>query len=189
MLRQRGSEDEVCLVMPRRRGGQAPHEVRHRPGTPFPVLSRGFRHHGAVRRCWSPRRSWRARSTSGVAIFFTDGVDTASQMSPRCALRVLEGLDDPVYVFGIERRRLSGAGQQLRGPAQRFAELSGGRCVRASTTRRSCRNSRGAQARADDALHPRGRAVRRGTEKWRKVEVGPATAQVQTRQGYKGTLP
>ena len=194
MLRQRGSEDEVCLVT----FGAGEVKRRMKFGTDPGLLPRvleSLRGFGTTALydvlVASPQVMEGAKHIRRVVIFFTDGVDTASQMSSDDALRVLEGLDDPLYVFGIEPPPASeGPANSYEDLLKRFAESSGGRYVRVDNLAKMPEFARELKReltmRYILGVEPSGV----GTEKWRKVEVRARDGyQVQTRQGYKGTLP
>ncbi|NCO69305.1 MAG: VWA domain-containing protein [Acidobacteria bacterium] len=133
-----------------------------------------------------------AKNIRRAVLLFSDGVDTASQMTPDDAVKVLEHLADPLYAFGIEpppdddEARADSYELLLR----RFAAASGGKYVRVDNAAR---------------LPEFGRALRQeltmryiinidssgvGAVKWRTIEVRVAgNYTVQVRQGYRGTLP
>jgi Ca-activated chloride channel family protein len=194
MLRQRGSEDEVCLIT----FGAGEVKRRMKFGTDPALLPRvleSLRGFGTTALydvlVASPQAMEGAKHVRRVVIFFTDGVDTASEMSPDDALRVLEGLGDPLYVFGIEPPPASeGPADSYEALLKRFAESSGGRFVRVDNVAKLpefARNlKRELTMRYILGIEPSGI----GTEKWRKLEVRTRDGyEVQTRQGYKGTLP
>jgi Ca-activated chloride channel family protein len=132
-----------------------------------------------------------AHNLRRAILLFTDGVDTASKLGPGQARRVLEELNDPLYVFGIEPPPPAEAHQvSYEDVLGSLAEASGGRYIPVN----------------DLARMPEiGRALRRelslryiisfntsgvGLVKWRRVEVKVEGGyQVVTRRGYLGTLP
>lgn len=124
-------------------------------------------------------------------LLFTDGVDTASTMTPTDAVKVLEDLADPLYVFGIEPPPADeGPPDSYEDLLTRFAAVSGGRYLRVDNASK---------------LPEFGRVLRQeltmryiinfdpsgvGSVKWRTIEVKVDGAHsVLTRQGYRGTLP
>ncbi len=132
-----------------------------------------------------------AKHIRRVVLFFTDGVDTASQMSADDALRVLESLNDPLYVFGIEPPPASeGPANSYEDLLKRFAESSGGRYVRVDNVSRLPEFSRDLKRELTMRYIIGLEASGIGTVKWRKLEVRARDGyQVQTRHGYRGTLP
>jgi VWFA-related protein len=124
-------------------------------------------------------------------LLFTDGVDTASSMSPDDVVKVLDSVSDPLFVFGIEPPPSDEDGAETyEDLLRRFAATSGGRYLRVDDVAK---------------LPDLGRTLRQeltmryiinfdpgglGSVKWRTIEVkvdGGYT--VLTRQGYRGTLP
>lgn len=193
-LRQRGPEDEVCLIT------FGAGEVKRRlkfgtdPGL-MPRILEPLRGYGTTALydmvAAVPQVMDGATKIRRVVILFTDGVDTASQLTAADAVRVLEGLNDPLYVFGIEppaeAEELQETYEDL---LKRFASVSGGRYIRVSNA--SQLPALGRELRQELTLRyilgftPSGV----GASKWRTIEVrvdGPH--EVQARHGYRGTLP
>lgn len=139
----------------------------------------------------APRFFEGANALRRAALLFTDGVDTASQLTAEGALMVLEQLQDPLYVFGIEPPPGEAEGgvsyEQI---LARFAHATGGRYLRVDRLE-AMRQMAGELRRELSqryiiAFTPSGV----GEVKWRKITVkvkGPYT--VVTREGYRGTLP
>lgn len=139
----------------------------------------------------APRFFEGARALRRAALLFTDGVDTASQLTAEGALMTLENLQDPLYVFGIEPP----PGQTEEGLTYeqvlaRFAQATGGRYMRVDKLEalraQAAELRRELSQRYIIAFTPSGV----GEVKWRKIAVrveGPYT--VVTREGYRGTLP
>lgn len=139
----------------------------------------------------APRFFDGAKALRRAALLFTDGVDTASQLTAEGAMAVLEDLADPLYVFGIEPP----PGEAERGwnyedVLARFATNTGGRYLRVEkleelgTVAVELRRELG--QRYIIAFTPSGI----GEVKWRRLSVrvkGPYS--VVTRRGYRGTLP
>lgn len=139
----------------------------------------------------APRFFEGAKALRRAALLFTDGVDTASQLTAEGALALLEDLADPLYVFGIEPP----PGEAERGWSyedvlRRFATATGGRYFRVEKLEalgiaaRELRQELG--QRYIIAFTPSGV----GEVKWRRLSVrvkGPYT--VVSRTGYRGTLP
>jgi VWFA-related protein len=193
-LRQRGPEDEVCLIT----FGAGEVKRRHKFGTDpglMPRILQSLRGYGTTALydmvAAAPQVMDGATKIRRVVILFTDGVDTASQLTAADAVRVLEGLNDPLYVFGIEpppeAEDLEETYEEL---LKRFASASGGRYIRVSNA--SQLPALGRELRQELTLRyilgftPSGVGVSR----WRNIEVrvdGPV--EIQARHGYRGTLP
>lgn len=132
-----------------------------------------------------------ARDIRRVTILFTDGVDTASTMTPADAVKILEGLSDPLYVMGIEPPPAEeGPEDSYEQLLDRFAAASGGAYLRVDSAAKLPDFAR--KLRQDLTMRyiitfdPSGL----GTAKWRKLEVKvDGSYTVLTRQGYRGTLP
>ena len=132
-----------------------------------------------------------ARNVRRAAFLFTDGVDTASELDPEEAIAVLQSLEDPLFVFGLEPPPMddddeNGYEELLR----EFAAASGGRYLEvkdaADLPRLANRLRRELTMRYIIAFQPSGV----GTEQYRRVRVEVAGAyEVENRQGYRGTLP
>lgn len=139
----------------------------------------------------APRFFDGAKALRRAALLFTDGVDTASQLTAEGAMTLLEDVADPLYVFGIEPP----PGEAERGLSyedvlSHFAAATGGRYLRVEKLEelailaRELRRELG--QRYIIAFTPSGV----GEVKWRQLSVrvkGPYT--VVTRTGYRGTLP
>ncbi len=132
-----------------------------------------------------------AHNIRRVALLFTDGVDTASTMTPEDAVKILEGLADPLYVLGIEPPPAEeGPPESYEELLARFAAASGARYLRVDTAAKLPLFARGLRQeltmRYIITFDPSGI----GTPKWRKLEVRVEGGYaVLARQGYRGTLP
>lgn len=139
----------------------------------------------------APRFFEGANALRRAALLFTDGVDTASQLTAEGALMVLEQLQDPLYVFGIEPPPGEAeGGVSYEQVLARFAQATGGRYLRVENLENlrpvASELRRELSQRYIIAFTPSGV----GEVKWRKISVrvkGPYT--VVTREGYRGTLP
>ncbi|MGE5236683.1 MAG: VWA domain-containing protein [Acidobacteriota bacterium] len=193
-LRQRGPGDEVCLIT----FGAGEVKRRLKFGTDPDLLPRvleslkGYGTTALYDVLTASRQVMEgAKNIRRVILLFTDGVDTASKMTPDDAVRVLEGLDDPLYAFGIEPPPADqGPPDSYEQLLQRFSAASGGRYIRvddAANLPAFCRElRRELTMRYIIAFQPGGI----GTSKYRKLEVRVDGAyQVLARQGYRGTLP
>ncbi len=132
-----------------------------------------------------------AHNVRRAILLFTDGVDTASRMTPAQAVQVLQALNDPLYVFGIEPPPVMEAGQEsYESLLERFAAATGGKYLRvgnvADLPAVGARLRRELTMRYILTVTPSGV----GAVKWRPIAVtvdGPY--HVVTRRGYTGTLP
>jgi len=132
-----------------------------------------------------------ARNIRRATLLFTDGVDTASNMSPDQAVAVLQDLADPLYAIGIEPPPDDeGPPDTYEELLRRFAVASGGRylhvddAARLPVLAKELRQELG--MRYILAFQTSGL----GMAKWRKLEVGvPPGLAAQARHGYVGTLP
>ncbi|MGV8040972.1 MAG: VWA domain-containing protein [Thermoanaerobaculaceae bacterium] len=194
MVKQLRGQDEVCLVT----FGAA--EVKRLvpfgsdPATLRPLLEslRGF---GTTALfdvlTITPQAMDGAKNVRRAIILFTDGVDTASDMKPEDAVRVLEGLADPLYVLGIEPPPADeGPEDSYEQLLKTFATASGGRYLRVDSAARlpefAQELRRELSMRYIIDFQPSGV----GTARWRKIEVRVDGGFVVTaRQGYSGTLP
>jgi VWFA-related protein len=126
-----------------------------------------------------------------ATLFFTDGVDTASQLSAADALTVLESLKDPLYVFGMEPPpRVETAEESYESLLTRFAAATGGRYIRAANLAELPRLGRELRReltmRYIIAIEP----SRVGTAKQRSITVRvDGRFIVNARESYRGTLP
>jgi VWFA-related protein len=194
MVKQLRQQDEVCLIT----FGAA--EVKRRmafPGDPAELAElldalRGF---GTTALydvlTITPRAMDGARNVRRAIVLFTDGVDTASEMKPEDAVKVLEGLSDPLYALGIEPPPADeGPEDSYEQLLARFATASGGRYLRVDTAARlpefAHELRRELSMRYIIDFQPSGV----GTSKWRPIEVRvDGDYDVAARQGYTGTLP
>lgn len=132
-----------------------------------------------------------AHNLRRVVLLFTDGVDTASAFTPADAMRVLEGLADPVYALGIEPPPPEeGVPESYEDLLEKFAAASGGRYLRVDDASKLPKFARDLRTelsmRYIITFDPAGL----GIAKWRKVEVKVDGGYVaMARQGYRGTLP
>ena len=139
----------------------------------------------------TPKAMDGARNTRRAILLFTDGVDTASELTSSDALRVVESLGDPLYVFGIEPPPPPPEAEETyESLLTRIAVASGGRYLRIDDLSRM--HLAGQELRREltqryiIAITPSGV----GAVKQRALAVtvdGPY--QVVARRGYRGTLP
>lgn len=132
-----------------------------------------------------------ARHVRRAVLLFTDGVDTASTMTPEDAREILNGIEEPLYVFGIEPPPgVSGRRDTYDALLTSFAVATGGRYVRVDDVAalpalaRTLRQE--LTMRYIIAFEPSGI----GAVRERRIEVRvDGKYEVRTRRGYLGTLP
>lgn len=193
-VKQLRSEDEVCLIT----FGAGEVKRRLRFGTDPSLLPRildplqGFGTTALFDMVSAtPQVMEGAHHVRRAALLFTDGVDTASDLGPDAAVKVLESLGDPLYVFGIEPPPAeAGRPESYEDVLRSFAVASGGAYLRVSDVERLPEVGRKLRRELTQryiiAFEPSGV----GAIKRRVVEVkvdGPF--DVVARQGYRGTLP
>jgi Ca-activated chloride channel family protein len=126
-----------------------------------------------------------------AAILLTDGVDNASEITSAAAMRVVERLETPIYVLGVEPPPATGVagGPSYEEILTTIAEASGGHYRRIP--------------RAEEMPEVVDELVRElssryiltfetsgvGQRKWRRIEVTVDGYEAETRSGYTGTLP
>jgi Ca-activated chloride channel homolog len=132
-----------------------------------------------------------ARNIRRAALLFTDGVDTASSMSPDQAVAVLQNLADPLYAIGIEPPPDDeGPPDAYEELLRRFAAASGGRYLRVDDAARLPVFARELRQELGMRYILAFQTSSVGMVKWRKLEVGvPPGLAAQARHGYVGTLP
>lgn len=126
-----------------------------------------------------------------AVLLFTDGVDTASTLSAEETQEILLGIEDPLYVFGIEPPpAMSGRRDTYEALLAAFAHATGGRYVRVDdlgalpAIARTLRQE--LTMRYIIAFQPSGL----GAVKERRIEVRvDGKYQVHMRRSYVGTLP
>lgn len=138
----------------------------------------------------TPKSMEGAKNFRRAILLFTDGVDTASQFSAAEALKVVESLSDPLYVFGIEPPPPQAGAESYEDLLRRFAVASGGRYIRVDDAARLPDAARELRRELTQryiiAFEPSGI----GQVKQRRIAVTvEGKYQVVTRQGYRGTLP
>lgn len=192
-LRQRGRDDEFSLIT-----FGADEVARRLPfGTDPSLLPRILESlHGFGTTALydtltaTPQIMRGARNPRRAVLLMTDGVDTASKVSPAEAQNVLEGMQDPLYAFGIEPPPPEPGQETYESLLSRLAEASGGRYIKVGDVAelpllgRELR--RELATRYIITFEPSGV----GTVKWRRLRVvveGPY--KVIAREGYRGTLP
>jgi Ca-activated chloride channel homolog len=193
-VRQLRADDEVCLIT------FGAGEVKRRlsfgtdPGL-LPRVLESLRGYGTTALydmlTATPQVMEGTRNVRRVVVLFTDGVDTASEMTPGDAVKILEGLEDPLYVLGIEPPPAEeGPPDSYEDRLAQFAAASGGRYLRVDTAAKLPDFARGLRQeltmRYIITIEPSGL----GSVKWRKLEVRvDGGYAVLARQGYRGTLP
>lgn len=193
-VRQLRPDDEVCLIT----FGARDVKRRLSFGTDSALLSRileSLRGYGTTALydmlTASPQAMEGAHNIRRVVLLFTDGVDTASEFTPADAVKVLEGLADPLYVLGIEPPPPEeGSADSYEALLERFATASGGRYMAVANAARLPKFAKDLRSelamRYIITFEPSGL----GVVKWRKLEVKVEGGySVMARQGYRGTLP
>jgi VWFA-related protein len=139
----------------------------------------------------TPQATEGAHNMRRVVLLFTDGVDTASAVTPADAVRILENLSDPLYVLGIEPPPAEeGPPDSYEELLARFGAATGGRYLRVENAAKLPQFARDLRQeltmRYIIALEPSGI----GMVKWRRLGVKvDGDYGVLARQGYRGTLP
>ena len=193
-VRQLRRDDEVCLIT------FGAGEVKRRlpfgtdPGL-LPRVLESLRGYGTTALydmlTATPQAMEGNHNLRRVLLLFSDGVDTASAVSPADAVKILEGLEDPLYVLGIEPPPAEeGPPDSYEDLLARFAGASGGRYLRVDSAAKLPQFARDLRQeltmRYIIAFEPSGL----GLAKWRKLEVRVEGGYaVLARQGYRGTLP
>lgn len=194
MVKQLRKQDEVCLIT----FGAA--EVKRRmvfPGDPLELgaLLEPLKGYGTTALydvlTVTPQAMEGATNVRRAIVLFTDGVDTASDMKPDDAVKVLEGLSDPLYVLGIEPPPSEeGPEDSYEQLLERFATVSGGRYLRVDTASRLPEFALGLRQELSMRYIIDFQPSGLGASKWRQIEVRvDGRFDVSARQGYTGTLP
>ena len=132
-----------------------------------------------------------ARNNRRAVLLFTDGVDTASQLSAADAVAAVAALTDPLYAFGIEPPPPPpGTAETYEELLRGFAVASGGRYMPvadlAALGPMMADLRRELDQRYIIAFEPSGV----GANKQRAITVRvEGDYQVVARRGYRGTLP
>lgn len=191
---QLAPRDEVCLIT--FGGGEVIRRLRfgEDPGR-LPEVLEPLRGYGTTALydvlSAAPMLLQGAHHVRRAVLLFTDGVDTASTLSPEDARLILNGIEDPLYIFGIEPPPgVSGRRDTYDALLASFAAATGGRYVRVEDVAalpvlaRTLRQE--LTMRYIIAFEPSGV----GAVKERRIEVRVQGAfEVRTRRGYVGTLP
>jgi VWFA-related protein len=193
-VRQLRPEDEVCLIT----FGAGAVKRRLAFGTDpglLPRILESLRGWGTTALydmlTATPQAMEGAHNLRRVVLLFTDGVDTASEFKPADAMRVLEGLADPVYALGIEPPPPEeGTPESYEEMLERFAAASGGRYLGVADAAQLPEFARDLRRelsmRYIITFDPSGV----GTAQWRTLRVKVDGGYVaMARQGYRGTLP
>jgi len=193
-VRQLRPDDEVCLIT------FGAGEVKRRlafgtdPGVVGRILE-SLRGYGTTALydilTAAPQAMEGAHNLRRVVLLFTDGVDTASAVTPDDAMRILENLSDPLYALGIEPPPAEeGPPDSYEELLARFATASGGRYLRVDNAAKLPEFARSLRQeltmRYIITFEPSGI----GMVKWRRIDVRvDGDFRVAARQGYRGTLP
>jgi Ca-activated chloride channel family protein len=138
-----------------------------------------------------PEMLEKARHHRRAAILLTDGVDNASRLSADDAMKVVQRLETPIYVLGVEPPPAveDAAGPSYEEILAMIADGSGGHY------RRIPRAEEMPEV-VDELLHELSSRYiltfvtsGAGQRKWRQIEVTVDGRTAETRSGYTGTLP
>jgi Ca-activated chloride channel family protein len=138
-----------------------------------------------------PEMLEKARHHRRAAILLTDGVDNASRISAAEATEVVERLDTPIYVLGVEPppAESGSAGPSYEEILTMISDASGGhyrRIPRAEALPEVVEELvRELSSRYILTFVTSGV----GQRKWRSIEVTVDGHHAETRSGYTGTLP
>jgi Ca-activated chloride channel family protein len=132
----------------------------------------------------------RARHPRRAAILLTDGVDNASRMTAAEATAIAEGLDEPIYVLGVEPPPTSAAGStSYEDVLKLIAVASGGRYQRIPEIGQMPTVARALLEELSSRFIITFATSGVGLEKYRTLEVKVDGFRATTRKGYTGTLP
>jgi len=132
-----------------------------------------------------------ARHLRRAVLLFTDGVDTASAMSPEETREILSGIEDPLYVFGIEPPpAAAGRRDTYDALLESFATATGGRYVRVEDVAALPALARVLRQELTMRYIIAFESSGLGAVKERSIEVRVEGGfEVRTRRSYIGTLP
>lgn len=126
-----------------------------------------------------------------AAIFLTDGVDNASQMTPAEAARLAEGLQTPIYVLGVEPPPPppGSEGASFEEILSLIAEASGGYYRRVPRLDQMPEMTRQLLEELSTRFILTFETSGVGDHRWRPLKVSVDGYDVTARKGYVGTLP
>lgn len=138
-----------------------------------------------------PETLEKARHHRRAAILLTDGVDNASQISVDDTVAVVQKLETPIYVLGVEPPTLakSGDGQSYEEILTMIADSSGGHYRRIPKAEEMPEVVEELLTELSSRYILTFVTSGIGQRKWRTIEVEVEGYQVTTRSGYTGTLP
>jgi VWFA-related protein len=132
----------------------------------------------------------RARHPRRAAIFLTDGVDNASAMGYQEASTLVEQMQTPIYVLGVEPPpKQAGAGRSYEEILHLIADSSGGHYQRIPSSGDMPEVARALLEELSSRYILSFATSGVGTQKWRPLEVRVEGYEATARKGYMGTLP
>jgi len=132
----------------------------------------------------------RASHARRAAILLTDGVDNASRVTGAEATAIAEGLDEPIYVLGVEPPPNASAGStSYEDVLKLIAVASGGRYQRIPESGQMPVVARALLDELSSRFIITFATSGVGVEKYRTLEVTVDGYRATTRKGYTGTLP
>jgi Ca-activated chloride channel family protein len=132
----------------------------------------------------------RASHPRRAAILLTDGVDNASRVTAAEATAIAEGLDEPIYVLGVEPPPTASAGStSYEDVLKLIAVASGGRYQRIPESGQMPAVARALLDELSSRFIITFATSGVGVEKYRTLEVTVDGYRATTRKGYTGTLP
>lgn len=132
----------------------------------------------------------RASHARRAAILLTDGVDNASRLTAMEATAIAEGLDEPMYVLGVEPPPSSSVGVvSYEDVLELIAVASGGRYQRIPEIDQMPEVARTLLDELSSRFIITFATSGVGVEKYRTLEVAVDGYRATTRRGYTGTLP
>ena len=132
-----------------------------------------------------------ARWPRQAAVFMTDGVDNASELSLDEALELVQRLRTPIYVIGVEPPPSApdASKTSYEEVLQLIAEGSGGSYRRIPEVRKMPEAVRQLRQELSSRFLISFDTSGIGQRRWRTIEVRVDGLVAHTRQGYFGTLP
>jgi Ca-activated chloride channel family protein len=132
-----------------------------------------------------------ARNVRRAVILLTDGVDNASQLTHAEIADLVQQLETPIYVIGVEPspEAVEPDGPTFEEVLQRIAEGSGGRYERVPQADRMAEVAEGLLQELGSRFILSFETSGVGVAKYRRLEVRVDGYDASTREGYVGTLP
>jgi VWFA-related protein len=132
----------------------------------------------------------RASHPRRAAIFLTDGVDNASEIRYQEATALVQQMQTPIYVLGIEPPpKKDGSGPSYEEILQLIADSSGGHYQRIPSSGDMPKVARALLEELSSRYILSFATSGVGKQQWRSIEVKVEGYQATARKGYMGTLP